>query len=810
MGLAGLSAALSGLRIAQQQINTISGNIANVSTPGFTRKILPQSSLVVDGVTGGVRAETIIRNVNLNLERDLWTQVSQVGLFDIQQTYLSRLEQFHGPPDRELSVAAEIARLKDAFAALADAPEDNFQLSNAVNQAVDTANKINDLAELLDTMRNDAQTDLTTYVRRANQLLEVIANINQQIEQAISGGNTAAALEDQRDEAIKELADIMEVTFFIRGDGVMVVQTNRGQLLTDEHARQLFFDATPLSANSFYPDSAGALFVGDPDEDPAAIDVSLESPGGRIGGLLTLRDQTLPKNIAQLDELAHKLALRFQEQGLQLFTDAAGNVPLDTPPDPTAGPPPIAVDYVGFAREIRVSQAVLTDNTLIQRGTAATDIAVPTGSNEVVRRILEFSFGDVAYQQAVGTVDVRSNGTGGVDLQTWLGIFSENEVTGFRNLATPNFIDIADIVGQADGQLDDPNDQFQITFEEARTGLGPTTITIDLSDAAANFPIGGPITDALDQIVAEINAQITAAAVPAGLAATASRGPNGQIVLNSRGNITTDASFGAGAMGEAGLNLLGLPQDTFTTEDPYLEFQVGNDPVVRVYIEPGDTEAELIDKLILNPAGDAFNLVGDSTGIPGLAYDEVTFLATGELILRPGDDFNNPEFGGDLRIVSGPYRTDGTGGIGVPAGINVSSALFGTFSLGPLQDVSPVVDVEYGSQVSATDVTLTSFRTRFLGPNASIATNIQGSNRLIDFAQKMINEHAQELVVLNQRRQDEDTLREVLQTQLFDDSGVNLDEELSHLIVVQTAFAAAARVVSAVDEMFAELLNAVR
>ncbi|HAT36466.1 MAG TPA: hypothetical protein DCS82_12175, partial [Rhodospirillaceae bacterium] len=42
------------------------------------------------------------------------------------------------------------------------------------------------------------------------------------------------------------------------------------------------------------------------------------------------------------------------------------------------------------------------------------------------------------------------------------------------------------------------------------------------------------------------------------------------------------------------------------------------------------------------------------------------------------------------------------------------------------------------------------------------------------------------------------------------DKGVNLDEELSELVILEQAFNAAARVVSVVDTMFDELFNAVR
>ena len=89
-----LATALSGLRISQQQIGVISANVSNVGTPGYTRKILPQSTQVVDGQAIGVTPDTVIRNVNLNLTRNLWTQISAAGDFEIQETYLKRVEQF--------------------------------------------------------------------------------------------------------------------------------------------------------------------------------------------------------------------------------------------------------------------------------------------------------------------------------------------------------------------------------------------------------------------------------------------------------------------------------------------------------------------------------------------------------------------------------------------------------------------------------------------------------------------------------------------------------------------------------------------
>ena len=49
MAIGALDAALSGLRVSQQQLSVISTNVANVNTDGYTRKILPQSTQAIGG-----------------------------------------------------------------------------------------------------------------------------------------------------------------------------------------------------------------------------------------------------------------------------------------------------------------------------------------------------------------------------------------------------------------------------------------------------------------------------------------------------------------------------------------------------------------------------------------------------------------------------------------------------------------------------------------------------------------------------------------------------------------------------------------
>ena len=434
MGLSSLNSALSGLSISQRQIDLISANVSNVGTEGYSRKILPQSTQAVNGQAVGVSAGTVVRNVNLNLNQSLWTEISSVGFNDIQASYLNRVSQFHGPPDAEISVAAEITRLKDSFSLLSSNPSDPFLQSAVVDQAVDTAGKINDFSQLITTLRNDAQSEITDTVRQINDFLDQIADLNRNIQSAQALGKTVAQAQDLRDTAVKGLSELIDISFFLRGDGTMVIQTNEGAELAGATAKELTFSPSALSPTIFYPDTAAGVYVGNPITDQSAVDITTRSPGGKIGGLLTLRDETFPKQMAQLDELAHKMATRFEAQGLLLYTNATGSIPSDTAPNITTTPE-VAVPYVGFSNSIRVNSNIINNNALLQSGTNG--VSIQAGSGEVIARVLDNVFGTIDHQQAIGTLDlsVSDNLAPNDTLQALLGVISSTIVrTNFRML----------------------------------------------------------------------------------------------------------------------------------------------------------------------------------------------------------------------------------------------------------------------------------------------------------------------------------------------------------------------------------------
>ncbi len=796
MGISSLDSALSGLRINQSQIDVISTNVANVGTDGYTRKILPQTSQVVNGRSVGVLGENIIRNVDLRLERDLWTQVSKVDFYDVQTEYLGRVENFHGAPDANVSVAAEVSKLQDTFAALANSPDDQFLLADVLNQAIDTADKFNELGDYYNTLRNDVQDEADATIESINDLLEQIAELNSQIRFTLAADRGAAETQDKRDLAIKELSSLIEVSAFPRGDGVLVVQTLEGVELASDTATELVFRPTPLAPELGYPDTAAAVFVGDPFENANALDITERQLGGKLGGLLELRDTTFPKQIAQLDELAHKMALRFDAQGLRLFTDNSGSIPPDTPPDLTTDPP-TPVEYIGFASAMQVSTIVVEDRSLIQTGTF-TGATTQAGSNDMMRRIIEYTFGEINYQLASNTdvatsVDIQAAATGGTTLQDWLGLPATNTLTSGTSLT--NYASIADLVAaggdDAFGANPPNNDRFLVTFDDPDIGGGPYDIQIDLRSVPA---LG---TSAADDLMNHMMGDPDWASVVADFGATLSVNASGQLVIQSSSNIEVQNDV-IDPMTDVGFAFVGFGEETSIAQDPYFDVKVGNNDAVRVTIAPTDTEVELLAKL---------------NAIDGAAAE---ISADGFLSIRPGNDFTDPDYGGDISIIGGPFETSGASLAGTAAGraalddgVNIAQALFGTYQItgGVVEVLSPITDVQYGSETAVGSGTFVGFRTENLGPSTTINAEIDASVSLKDYSQKIINELAQEISLIEARGEDETTLATLLETQLLNESGVNLDQELGNLIVVQTAYAASARVISAISDIFDDLLN---
>lgn len=97
-----------------------------------------------------------------------------------------------------------------------------------------------------------------------------------------------------------------------------------------------------------------------------------------------------------------------------------------------------------------------------------------------------------------------------------------------------------------------------------------------------------------------------------------------------------------------------------------------------------------------------------------------------------------------------------------------------------------------------------------LGPNGNLTAPFSGTgSTLADFATNLVSAQAQQSSTTTSNLTTEQAMQTSLNSQISSVSGVNMDTEMSQMLTLQSAYAANARVLSAVQSMFNDLLSAV-
>jgi flagellar hook-associated protein 1 FlgK len=127
-------------------------------------------------------------------------------------------------------------------------------------------------------------------VEEVNRLTRQIAQLNDRILAAESSQTTANDLRDQRNQLLEELSGWTGTTYLEQGNGSVTVLTRDGLLLVNgKESWDLSFEGTSIYWNGVPDDVSGRL------------------TGGKMGGWLDLRQETVPEILANLDEMAGTL-----------------------------------------------------------------------------------------------------------------------------------------------------------------------------------------------------------------------------------------------------------------------------------------------------------------------------------------------------------------------------------------------------------------------------------------------------------------------------------------------------------------------
>ncbi len=316
-----LNNALSGLKANQQAISVLSHNISNANTEGYSRQVLEQSALYVNGVGSGVRIDDIVRKVDKYLQRAVQTQGSSVGRTNAVNEYFERINVILGAPGGTATLDEYVTGFFTAAQTLSETPDRSSARSNLISAATALTTNLSNTAYDLNDLRFEADREMREAVDNINGLLNKLNALNVSLGNNSALGNSIAGLLDERDMALRELASYMDISTSFRNDGTVSVITGDGLALVDGNMRQLRYNPAQ-SAGQFLNDSPLAplqIIQVDPvtgaQIGPASDLISAGTAGtvtskltsGKLEGLRMMRDEVIPAMLAQMDQLAANL-----------------------------------------------------------------------------------------------------------------------------------------------------------------------------------------------------------------------------------------------------------------------------------------------------------------------------------------------------------------------------------------------------------------------------------------------------------------------------------------------------------------------
>jgi len=307
-----LRTAASGLVANQRALDTVANNVANVSTPGFSRKVARFESRVLSGAGAGVELGPLMRTIDEGLLKSLRLERGGLGALSAQSELFARISDLFGSPEANTSLSHDLAELQNALSALALAPHDSIEQREVVRRADDLALNLRHASGTIQSLRADADAGLVQGVDEINTLVGRIASLNETIVRDTAVGRGTADVEDQRDRALDQLSGLIDVRIFSRGGGDIAVFTASGRALVDGGAVPVRHPGVAVvdAVSSYAAGNFAAITVG---TGATAQDITADIRGGRLAGLIEMRDKVLPDLQTAIDTLAGEIKTRLNQ-----------------------------------------------------------------------------------------------------------------------------------------------------------------------------------------------------------------------------------------------------------------------------------------------------------------------------------------------------------------------------------------------------------------------------------------------------------------------------------------------------------------
>ncbi len=266
----------SGLLASQAALTVTANNIANVNTPGFTKKEAVLENMSPEqtraGFVGrGVTVRHIRRKYFEFLQRQIYSQAQNLGTSESMQALYGRVEEVLNEQSSERLFGA-MNEYFGAWQTVASNPEDRASRAVLLQKASSLVSVAKDMEAQIEDVLQESEDRKADIVSRVNTIAQEIARLNVQIKQIEAGGiQKANDLRDRREALMSELGSLVGFSYIEDRYGGVIIIVGQKNIVDGDIVREL----------SLSKDAEGNTII-----EIEGEDVTSRLSGGQLGGLL--------------------------------------------------------------------------------------------------------------------------------------------------------------------------------------------------------------------------------------------------------------------------------------------------------------------------------------------------------------------------------------------------------------------------------------------------------------------------------------------------------------------------------------------
>lgn len=215
-----LNSATSGMTSAQTVLQTISHNVANANTDGYSKQRVtletnnPFNKSGVGQLGTGVRISGVIRVVDDAVVGQLRDENSTLAKFESKSDALQQLEAIFNEPSKT-GLSNNLSEVFASWTYLGSNPEVATAKTMVVQNSETMTDTMNHMATQLEKLQGNTVKGIEQDVKDFNTKLEQLHSLNKQVSYSISSGQTPNDLLDRQDALLSEMSGLagVEVKF---------------------------------------------------------------------------------------------------------------------------------------------------------------------------------------------------------------------------------------------------------------------------------------------------------------------------------------------------------------------------------------------------------------------------------------------------------------------------------------------------------------------------------------------------------------------------------------------------------------------